>query len=61
MASLGVILLVLAGSVTLSLLRPSKKLQSRDSVAAELGDGRMPLEGADAEPMREKLEKSANS
>jgi len=61
MASLGVIALVLAGSVTVSLLRPSKKLQSRDSEVAELGAGGAPVKRADGEQIPEKLEKRANS
>ena len=61
MASLGVIALVLAGSVTISLLRPSKKLRSRDSEVAELGAGGAPVKRADGEQIPEKLEKRANS
>jgi hypothetical protein len=61
MASLGVIALVLAGSVTLSLLRPSKKLQSRDSVLAELAEVPAQPKSADGEQIPEKLEKRANS
>jgi hypothetical protein len=60
MASLGVIAVVLAGSVTISLLRPIKK-ERMSSHVAELSEGPAPAEGPDAEQMGKKLEKRANS